>query len=327
MDRVEDLPLPGELHLRLGRMHVGIHQFGGHGQGQDAAGEASLHDLVPIPLFQSGAQERGLDQASVDEEDLHGPGSPALERARHQTGHGHVPHLPLRPDQGQGEVPAQGGVHGGRQLPVPGGPQGLRAVLHEAERDLGAGQGQTLDQPAHRRRLRAVLAQELGPGRDVVEQVLDGDRGPLRGPDLLHLPRDAPFQTQERPRGGPLLPGPDLHPGHGGDRGQGLPTEAQGPDPAQIVGGAELAGGVAQEGGGDLVGGDAAAVVRDPDQGRAAPPDRYRDGGRPRVHRVLHQLLDHAGGTLHHLPGGDQFRQMLVQRPDVRHGSTSLSRA
>ena len=67
---------------------------------------------------------------------------------------------------------------------------------------------------------------------------------------------------------------------------------------------------MAQEGGAGILRGHSAAVVRDPQKGHAAVPDFDGDLGSPRVHGVFQQLLDGAGGPLHHLSGGDQIGHM-----------------
>ena len=85
------------------------------------------------------------------------------------------------------------------------------------------------------------------------------------------------------------------------------PPEAQGADGLQIVLGAQFAGGVAEKGGLRLGGGDAAAVVGNPDEAHAAVLDLHGQGVRPGVDSVLHELLDHRRGPLHHLAGGDQI--------------------
>ena len=117
----------------------------------------------------------------------------------------------------------------------------------------------------------------------------------------------APLQGE----GGPQIllrrAGEQLDAGDGGDGRQSLPPEAQGADGLQIVLGAQFAGGVAEEGGLRLGGGDAAAVVGNPDEAHAAVLDLHSQGVRPGVDSVLHELLDHRRGPLHHLAGGDQI--------------------
>jgi hypothetical protein len=54
-----------------------------------------------------------------------------------------------------------------------------------------------------------------------------------------------------------------------------------------------------------ILGGHAAAVVRDADQGATARGGLDRDQAAARVEGVIDQLLDHRGRPLDHLTGGD----------------------
>ena len=58
------------------------------------------------------------------------------------------------------------------------------------------------------------------------------------------------------------------------------------------------------------------AVVADPDQGHPTVLDLDLDSARPRVERVLDQLLDGGRGTLDDLPGGDPVRYLGRQHSD-----------
>ena len=181
------------------------------------------------------------------------------------------------------------------------------------------GQRQMLHQAQGRRGLGGVLAHELEPGRGVVKEVTDQDGGALRGTHGADLLRHAALQVQ---RGAGVCPGgagEDVQPGHGGDGRQSLAPEAQGADAPQVLTLAELGGGVAQKGGGQLLGGDAAAVVGDPDEAHAAPLELHHHGGAVGVNGVFHQLLDHAGRPLHHLSGGDQVGHVGIQLLNMGH--------
>ena len=158
--------------------------------------------------------------------------------------------------------------------------------------------------------LGGVLLHELHPGGGVVEQVADAYGGAVGASGLGDGFRYAALQMEHGAAVRAGLAGEDVHPRHGGDGGQRLAPEAQRTDGGQILRAAQLAGGVAQEGGGQLLRRDAAAVVRDADIGQAAPLQLRRDGGRAGVQRVFQKLLDHGGGALHHLTGGDQIGNM-----------------
>ncbi len=76
---------------------------------------------------------------------------------------------------------------------------------------------------------------------------------------------------------------------------------------------------MAQEGGLRILGGHAAAVVRDAQEGHAAVLQLDGDIVRARVDRVLDQLLGGAGGTLHDLAGCDQVGDVRGKLLNFRH--------
>src|SRR5437763_964903 len=84
-----------------------------------------------------------------------------------------------------------------------------------------------------------------------------------------------------------------------------LAAEAQRADAEEVVGVFELAGGVAGERQRQVVGVDAAAVVRDADQFGAALLDLDVDAPAAGVHGVFEQLLDDAGGPFDDLASSD----------------------
>ena len=325
VDGVEDLLLADELDLGLGGVDVDVHAVEPGGEVEDAAGELAHHALVLVGLLQGGHEEAGLDEAAVDKEELAVPGAPAAGGQGGEALHGDAV-LPgaLHGEHAQGQLPAQHGVEGGGEPAVPGGEELLSAVPEELEGDLRPGQGLPLDGGKDGGALGGVLFHELEPGGGVVEEVPDHHGGALGAAGLLPAGDRAPLQGEGHPQVVAVGPGEDLHPGHGGDGGQSLAPEAQGADGGQVVLGAHLAGGVAEEGGLHLGGGDAPAVVGDPDVGHAAVLDLHGDGPGPGVDGVFQQLLHHRGGALHHLAGGDEVGHVAVQDLNVRHGFTSF---
>ena len=232
--------------------------------------------------------------------------------------------LVLHRDQGGGEFFAEHGVNGGGQLVVPRGVEHLFPLPDEPEGDLRVGQGHLVQHPRHGVALGGVFFQELHAGWGVVEQVPHHDGGAGRAAGLLQgvlLPAAAEIPGAGL---GVLGPGEQLHMGHRGDGGQCLPPEAQGADGLQVVLPPDLAGGVAEEGGGHVLRGDAAAVVRHPHVGDASPADLHSDDGSPGVHGVFHQLFDDGRGPLHHFSRGDQFRHLFFQHLNARHSPASF---
>ena len=95
------------------------------------------------------------------------------------------------------------------------------------------------------------------------------------------------------------------HLGDAADRGQRLAAKAERADAKEIVGLAQLAGGVAGEGERQIVGVDAAAVVHDANQFGAALFEVDVDARRAGVQAIFEQFLDDAGRPLDDLAGGD----------------------
>ena len=309
---VEHRPLVGELHLGLGRVDVDVHGLPGQLQAQDAAGEAARHHLIGVGLLQGGGHELGFHRPAVDEKLLVVPVAPGGRGLGDVAGQPQI--LPLAFDLHHihGQLAAEHLVDGAVEVTVAGGLQDGLPVLDEPEGHVGMGQGLALDGAGHLGGLHGVALHEFQPGRGVVEQIPYHDGGAVGAAGGAALRDPARLQPQAQALGPGGL-GQQVDFGHGGDGGQGLSPEAQGADGGQILLGAQLAGGVAQEGGFGVLGGDAAAVVRHPQVGHAAILNFHGHLGGPGVHGVLHQLLDGGGRPLHHLTGGDQIRHMAVQ--------------
>ena len=99
--------------------------------------------------------------------------------------------------------------------------------------------------------------------------------------------------------------------GHLGDRRQRLAAKPERPDPEQVVGLGQLAGGVRLKRQNQIIGGHPQPVVGDPDQVFAPALDRQVDPRGPGVDRVFEQLLDHARRPLDNLAGGDLIDDRL----------------
>ena len=207
-------------------------------------------------------------------------------------------------------------------------PVHLLSVVHQVHGHLGVGQrhpGELLD---HVLQLHAIALQELAPGRDVEEEALDRERGAGRGGAGLVAAQAAAF---DRHAGADLLivlAGPQFHLGHGRDAGQRLAPEALRADGAKVLGGADLAGGMALEAGPGVVGRHPRAIVGDLHQGAAGVLHHQRDAPGTGVNRVLQQFLHHRGGALHHLASRDLVGHVVRQEPDhVAHQKGSRSKA
>ena len=132
----------------------------------------------------------------------------------------------------------------------------------------------------HEGALAGILFEELHPGGRVEEEVPDADGGTdapgTRFDGLL-------FPALDAVEGGALVglgTGEQLDPGHAGDGGQRLAPKAQRVDAVEVVFRPDLAGGVADEGCGDVFRLDAGAVVADLDEADASRLDGDGDLGR-----------------------------------------------
>ena len=113
----------------------------------------------------------------------------------------------------------------------------------------------------------------------------------------------------------------DFEARHRRDRGQRFAAKAQRGDGAEIVGGGDLAGGMARQRQRELVGGNAAAVVAHARESHAARFDFHLDASRAGVEAVLDQLLDDGGRALDDLAGRDLIDEVIVEDAD-RHGGS-----
>ena len=148
------------------------------------------------------------------------------------------------------------------------------------------------------------------------EEVAHGDARAGGAPGLPHLQQPAARDGQ---LGARLLvgrPGGEGEAGYGGDGRQRLPPEAEGVDVLDVVHIPDLAGGVPLDAEQGVVARHAAAVVGH--DHRLAPARHHLDvdlrgAG---IQGVFDQLLQHRGGPLHHLAGGDLVDDLLGQELD-----------
>lgn len=97
--------------------------------------------------------------------------------------------------------------------------------------------------------------------------------------------------------------------GHGRDARQGFAAEPEGADVPEIVHAGYFAGGVARDGQLQLGGGDARAVVPDPDEALPAVFQRDLDQRCSGVEAVFHKFFDYACGAFHDFTGCDLIAQ------------------
>ena len=197
------------------------------------------------------------------------------------------------------------------------------AVVIERHRHGRVGQGGAHEGLGGVRPFRRRRTEEGPSGRHFREQLVDldgrADRTPLR--------RDVPHHPAVDLEAGAMLPrrsaGADHHPRHLGDRREGLATETERSDPFEVIGDAELAGGVRSDRQGKVLGVDAGAVVHDPHEAHAPLLERDGDPRRTGVECVLEEFLDDARRTFDHLAGSDPVDDRHRQSVNASHGRRS----
>jgi hypothetical protein len=183
----------------------------------------------------------------------------------------------------------------------------------------GKARGEARDAVRDVPHLGARALHELQAHRGVVEEIPDLDpRAPRTSirPHLLLLPSPVAQPVAAR---GPPRSRPDDHVGHGADRRQRLAPEPERRDLEEVLHVADLARRVRGEREAEVLEVHPLPVVHDPDELATAFLHLDEDALRPRVERVLDQLLHHRGGSLDDLPRGDLVHDVLGQQPDHAH--------
>ena len=200
------------------------------------------------------------------------------------------------------EALVQGGecsVHGGiRQRHIQAAAPLLDqlAFMPNGKAHIGAGQCVAAHGLYAVREFGGVGFQELAARGRAVKQLFDFDGGALAPRHRAQLAGPAVEQIgiiqAASPRQYCAI-------SYGIDSGQRFAAKAHGRHALQVVQVADLAGGVALEGDGQLVAQDALAVVFHADQAHTAGQQPQGDLGGAGVQRVVHQFTHHAGGALY----------------------------
>ena len=310
VDGVKDGPFRQEPDLCFGRMHIDVHQMGRQIQVEHTAGEPALHHLILIGLLQRRGQQLGLDGPPADEKVLARPVATGGRGLAHEAPEGIVLPMAFHRHQTSGKLPPVDAIDGAAKFPVAGGAEQLLAVLQKADGHVGMGKGLPLDGGKDMGAFGGVGFHKFHPGRGVVKEVPDENGGAV-GASGLSVFRDLAALQMEGCTGGcPGEPGQKVDTADAGNGRQGFAPESHGHNGRQIVGTAQLAGGVTEKGCLRVVGAHAAAVVGDAQKGHAAVLNLHCNVFGPGVHGVFQQLLDDAGRTLHHLTGGNEVGHM-----------------
>ncbi len=301
-----------ETDLPLGRVDVDVDPSGGYleeetGERIRAAGE----QFAVTGVERVGESTVGDRPAVHEQVDPLGGPSGGGRRAQYPV----QPHPVGFPCQGDGVLQGPLAEEGLGSLPHPlfgGDLEDLPALVFEEEPGVEPRQGSL----GHRAQDVPVLGlggpQELAPGWNVGEQMLDPDRGTADPGDGFLAFHHPPFDDQ--PETG-LLPRRGLQDqtAHGCDTGQGLAPEAETGQRFQVGFGLDLARGMTPDRQPCPFGVHSVAVIGHLD---TIPPSRgqpHLDPTGPGIQRVFHQFLDHRGGALDHLAGSDLVHDGIGQ--------------
>jgi len=305
-----------------------------HALGRQREEEDERRNLVAPPLFAHGAVEGGVEQPVAHEAAVD-PGEEPPPAAAPRLAD--EPPAPLRlplvrsgrdRDQLPGERPAEHLGHPGLRARARRERRRLEQrppLVAEREPDLRPGEGVPLDHLEAAAQLGRRRLEELPPGRDVEEERPDLDRGAAGDRDRLDAEDPPPFDPHPGAEAG-LLGGGQLEAGDGGDRRERLAPEAEAADPFEVGEAGDLARGVAVEGEERVVAPHPAAVVADGDPPLATALELDLDRPRPGVESVLDELLEHRGGALDDLAGGDLADELIRQKADAGHRPDPIRR-
>ncbi len=169
--------------------------------------------------------------------------------------------------------------------------------------------------------LGGIRLEELQPCRHIGEKIPDLDR---------HARHKRPRALLDDLAGADPEPGAGaqaLDVGHRSDARERLAAETETRDCIEVFEAGDLAGRVAPERERQLLGGNAAAVVADPDRRPARAANIDADAAGTGVERVLHELLDDRRRPLDHLAGGDRVRDLRLEEMNRAHWFVAFDRS
>ncbi len=316
-----DLGLRQQAHLGLRRMDVHIDRAGGQFEEERRQRVPPAREEGSICRLQRLRQAARRRPAPVDEKgDVASARAVELRPADHARNTRPGDRDLLDRQQRPRDLAAVDTAQDILQPPAARRAEGGVAVEGQAEAPLRVGQRVAAHQRADLRRLGARVAHELQPRRLVGEEVAHGDGRAARPRPGEALDGPAVLDQHARARAAPLGRRDEQHLRHRADAGERLAAEPEAVDAPEVVGLAQLAGGVSREGQLELVRRDARAVVADLDRSQPAAAQFDRDLPRPRVDRVLQQLLHHRHRALDHLARRDPLDHARVELADRAAG-------
>ena len=191
---------------------------------------------------------------------------------------------------------------------------------------VGMGEGVVRHQRCDMRKLGGFGFEELLARGGIEKEIANCDGGADGQPSFLDFEDFPAIDLDDCSRclfGGASL---EVEAGNRGDRGQSLPTKAEGGHAQQILGILEFRRGVPLESEQGVVAHHAASVVGDLDELLPTRFDLNLDASGASVERVFEEFLDDRSWTLHHLASGDLVGDCFGENVDAAHGSQGISR-
>ena len=318
--RLKNRLFVGELDLQLGGMHVDVHAGGVQLDVHNAGGVFFGRYVGHEGLLQRGLRGTGAHEAIIDKEILAVAVGFDVIRAADEARDTDTVVFLVERDEAGGKLLAEHRPDGTFELSVTDGLHFGNAVRDEAHRDLGMRERDPLNVGGDRHGLGGIPLQEFAASGDVPEQIFHDDGGTVPSAVLADTDESSADDLQHRARGVLAALGYDAHIRHRGDGGQCFPSEAEGSDAVQILGGADLGGGVAADGHRQILGRHAASVIGHPHEGDAAVLYLHGNMLRPCVNGVFHHFLDSRCGAVHHLACGDEVGDLKGQNLNMSHG-------
>ena len=342
-DEVVDEAGLAEADLGLGGMDVDVDLLRGHLEEEQDDGKDGGRNDVAVGLGERVQDELVADEALVDE-DVDGVAIELLQLGLgDEAGEAEVAGVGWRVvgfalpgrrlgEAGAGEVElGGGGEHELRGVfaedleePVGGvgyGGRDEQCLRGGVEFEVSGGVGQRVvrDQRGDVGELGLFGLEEFAAGGGVEEEIADGDGGAGGEAGVFDAEDVAAGDFDEGAAASSAARVSSVRRETLGDGGEGFAAEAEGGDGEQIVGGAELGGGVALEGEQGVVPDHAVAVVGDADELAAAGFDLDADAGGAGVEGVFEELFDDGGGAFDDLAGGDLVGHEVGENADAAH--------
>ena len=309
-----------EAHLALGRVHVDVDKPGVNLKVEKEGGVQSRGETA-VSVSNGARDDFVFDWPAVEEDVLHSAVAPRLAQGHQVAADAHAGALIrlhgdealglLSPDEASDALPK---VSGGGEV------EAQRAVLHQHEAQLRVGESVQPQLVLNVAGLRLLTFEEFAAHGGVVEEVADADlrTGGTAGAADLRLGAAVAAHFNALDILGSARPEQESR--DRSDARQSFPAEAELVNIEEILRATQLAGGVPPQAELRVDSTHAAAVIRHLDERDASAADLHADAASPGINAVLHQLLEHGRGALHHFARRDLAGEHVIHLVNLLFG-------